>query len=1175
MYISELQLHGFKSFANKTKVTFDRGVTAIVGPNGCGKSNIVDALRWVLGEQRPSLLRSNSMSNVIFNGTAWKKAQGMADVSLTLVNNRGLLPTEYNEVTITRRLYRSGDSEYLINHAPCRLKDIMELFMDTGMGADAYSVIELKMVEEILTDKNNDRRKLFEEAAGVTRYKEKRKQTLRKLDETKADLLRVEDILVEVRKKTRSLEIQSEKAVRAKQFQEELERLDKAWHRAEYQQIEEDLQPLQERSRDADREKNQLQSKLDTLEEKDESARQHLTAREREEAEHRRRVSQLTQSLRELETTVQIHEEKVRNERGVIGRYEEDIRQSRTDVEELAALRKRTLTQLQEMEEELERSETSLEQSKQRFNEIQQQYTRERHQLYELEISTAGRKKELSTLHTDRIRLESRLENTEGDRARIESEIRDMEEEISIQQGELGLIQKKLTPLKEDTDSIRSEIEQATHRKEVLEDKRETLREAIRALRSQEEAIRSEIRLLEDLEASHEYFPSGVSWLLENHASSFSRLDVVSSLLHTDEEHAVALETALGDTIHFVVVGTMEEAIRASRLLKENRKGQATFIPLDELRENYPVRRHSILSITRFDSPIRPLAELLLGETLLTEDLAQARRLLGDEGTLAVTLEGEWISRNSFLRGGSQGDQAGARLGLRDKLDKLEEKAGRTEKQRVQQEQQLTQLEDELGNIRIGEIRTRLEETEKDAQKLEQVANRTQSAIQMYEKSVGDLKNRLVNLESSETTAREQLDQLSPRESELEQAIRQLEDKQEEHKSTLEKLEKERSIAQNRYNDARLSHQDHKNRIANLKKDYDRADHGIESIQKRIEERTTLTGESKKAIQRHEETIRESREQLEQKRSQKGVLDNALTQAEATTQKQRGEIRELEKELKTLRHQKEVNLELLHHLEMAQEKLTIRAEALSDYIWEGYGLLMKQLEEDLPEEMDRETAKARIAELKQKLNRIGDVNPLAIEEFEEERERLAFLEEQVEDLHNAESELRQTIEEINETATTRFNETFQQIRSNFITVFGTLFQEDDYCDLLIEEDAEDPLEAKVEIKANPRGKRPSGINQLSGGEKTLTAIALLFAIYLVKPSPFCVLDEVDAPLDDANIDRFANMIRSFSEQTQFIIITHNKKTMSKAEMMYGVTMPEIGVSKLVGVRLDDVPTDPS
>jgi chromosome segregation protein len=302
----------------------------------------------------------------------------------------------------------------------------------------------------------------------------------------------------------------------------------------------------------------------------------------------------------------------------------------------------------------------------------------------------------------------------------------------------------------------------------------------------------------------------------------------------------------------------------------------------------------------------------------------------------------------------------------------------------------------------------------------------------------------------------------------------------------------------------------------------------------------------------------------------KVAADQKLAEAEEATAKERGKIKETDDSLKELRRKKEVNTELVHHLSMAKEKFDMQAQSLSDHIWETYGILMDQLTQELPEAMTADEAKQRISWLKQKLNKIGDVNPLAIEEYEEEKERLDFYEEQIKDLRDAENEMQQTIDEINLTATERFNKTFEKIRTNFHSVFHTLFEEDDYCDLLIEEDVEDPLEAKIEIKANPRGKRPSSISQLSGGEKTLTAIALLFAIYLVKPSPFCVLDEVDAPLDDANIERFSSMIRSFSEETQFIIITHNKKTMSKAEMMYGVTMPDTGVSRLVGVRMDEV-----
>ncbi|MDZ7689671.1 MAG: AAA family ATPase [Balneolaceae bacterium] len=334
MYISELELQGFKSFAYKTKVKFDSGITAIVGPNGCGKSNIVDSMRWVLGEQRPTLLRSSTMANVIFNGTAQKNALGMAEVSLTFVNNKGLLPTEYSEVTITRRLYRSGESEYLINGTTCRLKDINELFMDTGMGSDAYSVIELKMVEDILNDKS-DRRHLFEEAAGVTGYKEKRKKTFRKLESTQKDLQRVEDILVEVRKKTTSLGKQAEKAKKAKEYRKELEFLDKALSKFQYNNIKEELEPLKGRIKNADKEKKEIQNKLEELEEAEEKARNSLNEKEREQAEAQRRVSQLESKIKDAETELQITREKISNEKGVIEQYTRDIEQAEKDLEEM------------------------------------------------------------------------------------------------------------------------------------------------------------------------------------------------------------------------------------------------------------------------------------------------------------------------------------------------------------------------------------------------------------------------------------------------------------------------------------------------------------------------------------------------------------------------------------------------------------------------------------------------------------------------------------------------------------------------------------------------------------------------------------------------------------------------------------------------------------------------
>jgi len=1170
MYISDLHLHGFKSFAHKTHVKFDSGITAIVGPNGCGKSNIVDAMRWVLGEQRPSLLRSSAMSNVIFNGTAKKKALGLAEVSLTFVNDKGILPVEYSELTITRRLYRSGDSEYLINNTACRLKDIMELFMDTGMSSDAYSVIELKMVEEILNDRNNDRRKLFEEAAGVTRYKDKRKQTLRKLDDTQKDLQRLEDILVEVRKKVRSLELQAEKAAKAKTYKSELVTLDKAYNLHQFVKIEEELDPLKKRIDNAEKEKKEIAKKLEKLEQREEKSRTELLEKERAEAEARRHVSQLHSGIREMETQLQILEEKISNEKGFIQQHKKDIEQSGRDLEDLEKLKKASTRKLESFSDELDNSEGSLNESKERFTELQQQYSKVRHELFELEISVSSINQKLSSVQSNRIKLESKLENSEDDRERIRNDIKDLEKLISESKEKLESEKKNLEKLTADLENRETDLQLVMEQRESLSEKREEIRDEIRSLQSRGDSVQSEMELMRSLAESNDALPSSVAWLTENHSGDFKILTPVSKLFQTDEEHAAPLEIALGDAVHYLVVESMDDALKASKLLKEEKKGRATFIPLNELKSSYGVESDSILQFVEVDKKFKPAAELLLGSVLFADDTDHAVKLLSKNGTSAVTADGDLITSNKILKSGSKDKKAGIRLGLKDKLEKLEKKLSEVQNDQKSKEEELEAIRKTIHDLNPDQIRNEITELQKDRRNADQSVSRLQSSIQVYQKNVNELQTRKKSISSTEGAAREELESLNPEQTELQKKIDDLNKQQEEKKKELQKLEDERAIAQNRYNDAQLKHQDVKNKAGNLEKEIRRAEDGIETLNSRLESRQELMKQSEEKIASFKETIEETEKKLTKAKEQKGTADSKLEEAEEASSKQRGIINEVDKELKELRRNKEVNMELVHHLSMAREKFEMQAESLSEYVWETYGILMNQLEEELPGDTEPEEAKKRIAELKQKLNRIGEVNPLAIDEYEEEKERLDFYEEQIQDLQKAEHELRQTIDEINQTATERFNETFEKIRVNFKSVFHTLFEEDDNCDLLIEEDVEDPLESKIEIVANPRGKRPSSINQLSGGEKTLTAIALLFAIYLVKPSPFCVLDEVDAPLDDANIERFAAMIRSFAEETQFIIITHNKKTMSKAEMMYGVTMPETGVSRLVGVKLDEV-----
>lgn len=1170
MYISELELQGFKSFAYNTKVSFDKGITAIVGPNGCGKSNIVDAMRWVLGEQRPTLLRSSSMSNVIFNGTAQKNALGMAQVALTLVNNKGLLPTEYNEITIARRLYRSGESEYLINGTTCRLKDITELFMDTGMSSDAYSVIELKMVEEILNDKNNDRRKLFEEAAGITRYKEKRKRTFRKLDDTQSDLQRVEDILVEVRKKTKSLERQAEKARKAKKYNNELEQLDKALNKHEFIKIKEELEPLKERIGNADKEKKEILSKAKKLEQEEESAREALTEKERLQSEAQRRVSQLHSKIRDTETNLQITREKISNEEGVIEQYGKDIQQSEQDLKDLREAFKSSRHKLESFDTDLEKAEKNLEDSKERYSEIQQQYAAKREELDELEKEFSKANSDLNELQTKRIRIESRLENTEGDLIRIREEIKDLEDEIANFRGEKKMLASKLEQAAADRDKQQQMLQDARRKRDNLSERQEELKDQIRGQQSRLDSVASEMSLLQDIADSNEAFPSSVQFLLEEYSGDFPLLDVVSNLLSTDEQHAVALESVLGDALNFVVVETLEEARQAASLLKEHDKGQATFIPLDKLADSYPAGAGSMVEVVDTGAPFEPLKTLLLGNVFVYESVEQAWQEIAGSSSTGVTLDGEVVTHRQFLQSGSKAKNAGVRVGLQDKISKLTDKKDTLASDIAESEAELANVVKEYEDIQLDALEEQLKEKEQHVRSIENKINSFESKIQIYEKNIGDLNSRRDELSSNKGAAREELDQLHPRQKELQQKLKDLHEQQEEKKQTLQELEEERSIAQSRYNDAQLKHQDLQNKVENHERDIRRAESGIKNLKERLKLRSEKTEEAKARIKKYKSSIEQLEDQLETLKEKKRKADKQLEQAEEASGKQRGRINEIEKELKEVRRRKEVNMELVHHLAMAKEKFEMQIENLSDHIWETYGVLMDQIDQQLPEDTEPDEAKKRIAWLKQKLKKIGDVNPLAIEEYEEEKERLDFYEEQIGDLRQAAKELRETIEEINKTATRRFNDTFEKIRVNFQKVFHTLFNDDDYCDLVIDEEAEDPLDARIEIKANPKGKRPSTINQLSGGEKTLTAIALLFAIYLVKPSPFCVLDEVDAPLDDANIERFADMIRNFSEETQFIIITHNKKTMSKAEMMYGITMPETGISRLVGVKLDEV-----
>jgi chromosome segregation protein len=1171
MYLAELELHGFKSFAQKTAVKFGSGITAIVGPNGCGKSNIVDALRWALGEQRPSLLRSSAMTNVIFNGTATKKALGLAEVSITINNNKGILPTEFSDITITRRLYRSGDSEYLLNRVPCRLKDIVELFMDTGMGSNAYSVIELKMVEEILADKNNDRRKLFEEAAGVTKYKEKRKQTMKKLEETRLDLQRVDDIVIEIRKKVKSLQIQAGRAQRAKQYEEDLHKYDKALAKHEYDTIQRELGPLMDRILNAEKEKEDLLRSLEQMEQQLLLARDTLSTKEADQGHAARHVSRLANEIRDAETTITISTEKIGSEQNVISQYENDVILSEVEIKEFKQTIGKSEGLLVESEKVLAESTLRMDEARAELNSAKEDVAEIRLSLENIGTTYRDSNVALNALQNKKVRIESRLEGIAEDLLRIDKQIEGQTEEISTFKDEEDRIRFALEQSYEAQALAEARFDEAQRERERLTELQNQLKDRQRTAQSKFDALQSEITLLESISKSDEAFPSSVKFL-KQHSGEFSRLDVVADILSTSVELSIALEAVLGDAVNYVIMDTVADAQKAFELLKNEKKGKVTIIPLDLLAESNPSTidgafSYEVKCAPKFDK----LKQLLLGNVRVFDTLADASDGIRGKKITGVTLGGEIVFDTAFLRSGSSQKNEGLRVGLKDRIEKLIIQSDDTEVELVEIGDQLAQAVHAFEQQPIDALAQRNKDALQVIRNLENERNSFQARKQVYQKNLDEINDRKKRLIENRVTATEDLGGLEPETFELQKKLDGLLSEQHELRSTLQKKEENLQRIQSRFGEMQLAHQQANNAVENIKKDIERAQVGIAGIKKRLDSRATSARESKDKILSYKEQIESLKGSIDSLKRDKLDADEALAEAEDATSRQRGRINQLDEALQDSRRKKEINLELVHHLEMAKSRFDMQSKSISDHIWESYGILMDQITDEMPEGADPATIKETISMLKERLKNIGEVNKLAIEEYDVEKDRLDTFETQIADLVEAEEKLREAIAEINETANERFMATFTEVRENFKNVFHTLFDESDHCDLILEDNAEDPLDRKINIIANPRGKRPSNIEQLSGGEKTLTAIALLFAIYLVKPSPFCILDEVDAPLDDANVERFTTMIKKFSKSTQFIIITHNKKSMEKSEMLYGVTMPEIGVSKLVAVKMDEAP----
>jgi chromosome segregation protein len=1182
MKLKALQIHGFKSFADRTRFQFDGGITGIVGPNGCGKSNVVDAIRWVLGEQKTRNLRSDKMENVLFNGTDQRKKSNMAEVAISFENTRNLLPVEYTTVTVTRRLYRDGESEYLINDTPCRLKDIHNLFLDTGIGPDSYAIIELKMVEELLNDKNDNRRQLFEEAAGISRYKIRKKETLTRLDDTDQSLARVEDILFEIEKNLKSLQKQAARAEKYLELKAEyrLASCRLSWFRLdEFNSQLKELEKLEIRLQD---QHDGISARTAKYDSRIQELQREATECTQDLAREQKKVHEITEHIRELENRKEIRNERLkflRERTGNIARQLELIASQQDGIHQrLAQLE----TDIDAANETYDKQEFLLNELESEHEELKQAVHNRQKQLDETtrmakskENTLNQQQKELDYRNIQLKGLTGELERSSTERGQRVEQLEAFTQEVQQVEQDLAVLRQQLADAREAKNRHDQTTQQTTDR---LNDATEKLFQSRRVL----DAKKHEHGLIKGLVDTLDGFPESVKYI-RSRLSWARQAPFVSDIFLVDEAYKIAVENYLEPFLNYYVTQTREEAYEAIALLKTASKGRAQFFVLNELATvptptlipppaDWAGVAVPLREIVRFAPKFSPLADQLFAQAwLYTGTESHETMSAVPLGLTLVHPSGSLIQRRASLSGGSIGLFEGKRIGRAQQLEQLGEDIRRLTEEVSQREVQVKRLKEELQHLKsqrpelaVDEAQRKLNLREKDHTTLRTKEQEYRSVINTISARAGAVEKEIDKLRQLNAESQPIIDRLQDETHEL---IQQLNTQQRE----LQSRQQELTALTNRINQDNIAFLTTKNLIENLKKDFRNQQAQLARLQTDTEalhlERQSIQKDIE-ALENQTLTTDDQNIQLyEQRRAQEDIVrqyEEKLARIRELVLQNEQHIREERKQYEAIQRDLNQTRDRLADYKVKKQSLTERLEV-------EWGLGVQDL---LPEKLfPNGTAgfqvlelENEVAKLRDRYNKFGEVNPTAIETYNEIKERYDFIATQKADLLEAKTNLLTTIAEIDTTAREQFMQAFEQIRENFVRVFRTLFTEQDDCDLkLLRPD--DPLESPIDILARPKGKRPLTINQLSGGEKTLTAISLLFAIYLLKPAPFCIFDEVDAPLDDANIDKFNNIMQEFSKESQFIVVTHNKRTMVKTNVMYGVTMEQTGVSRVLPVDL--------
>ncbi len=1220
MYLKNLTVLGFKSFADKTSLNFQPGVTAIVGPNGCGKSNVSDAIRWVLGEQSAKALRGGEMADVIFNGTDGRKPLGMAEVSLTIgdVDMEHLkaagIPVEFNEITVTRRVFRDGGSEYFINRVPSRLRDIQQLFMGTGVGRTSYSIMAQGNITQILSSKPDDRRMVFEEAAGITRFKSQKKEALRKLEHTDQNLLRVDDLIKEVKRQIGSLQRQAGKARRFKSLQAELQHLETQLARHQFDVLQSEIL---ERSTQAEKLKTesdicqesvlrledeilQLRAALSELEQTISVAQRHGLELKAESERNDSRIGFNQERLRELaaqheraladivlsQERHQISATELVAVKDRIAEGEAQVKSLRDSLEE----RRRVLTAV---ERDVSEKQEALRLAQSQAFGAAQQLARVRNEINALDLQKQGNVVRLEKLHAEKL-------GAEEERTRLQLRLEEFSSQVEAErlhvQVSRGTVEERQARLRQ----LHQEINAAGQQMDPL-------------IRQQAET-RSRLNVLEQLDTSHEGFGSGAQAALKG---SDAVLGTLADKLRVGPEHVLAIETALGHHLQLVLTADPGVATAILADLHAHKKGRASIAALalstrgvepglileDSIAVEPDVRFDSsagtvpALSVVTCDSAVRPLLAALLGQTHIVADLTIAT--VAHQQTQGrfdyVTLAGDLLTRHGVYTGGTanpSGKAPASILGRKNQISELQGQLERLTEQVAECTRQKATLQSEQTELQasLEEARTELRHQEVAIATRQGEFNALQNSQRSLQARFDNAVQEHTRLSAQESDGREKRQLLATHIAELEATEQAAVGQVHQMTADLEQLRQSRDAANSALSDAKVALATEEQLLASHSRQRAPLEQRIQEMQQLVARLESESGSFNHRQQQFETEIAECRGQIERLRNEREAVSEQIAARLTEKSEQEAQVLKREEALREHRSRLTRAQQERGQLEVELAQKTMSIQNLRDRVQEKYqlnlddirgeGIRITLADEGPPrvETLSSDEMQAaglstnwgavseQVTALQQRLDEIGPVNLVAIEEYEETEQRYNFLTTQHEDLVKAKEQLTEVLNKINVETKVMFVETFEKIRANFQLMFTEMFG-GGKADLRLVDEG-DVLESGIDIIARPPGKQLQSISLLSGGEQTMTAVALLFSIYQVKPSPFCVLDELDAPLDESNINRFIKVLQRFLENSQFVVITHNKRTIAMADILYGVTMQEQGVSKIVSVKFN-------